>query len=77
MRRRLHALRSAMAPAGLDRPQTSPIAGESLDFAPVHLPPGSLRETASVAEENACAGAGDWQLTRVAADGGGGAVGGV
>ena len=84
MRRRLRALRLAIAPTGAlahtaqdpflqASPTTAhPTRGAAPGLAPVSLPPGSLRETASVAEENACAGARDWQLTRVAADGGGG-----
>ena len=71
MRRRLRALRCAIAPTGAAR-ATPTTPHPTPDLPPVHLPPGSLRETASVAEENACAGARDWQLTRVAADGGGG-----
>eukprot|EP01045_Picozoa_sp_COSAG04_P045335 COSAG04_NODE_15839_length_518_cov_14.276850_2_plen_81_part_00 len=69
MRRRLRALRLAIAPTGPRAPggataqdpglQASPTANHPTapGLAPVSLPPGSLRETASVAEENACAGA--------------------
>ena len=76
MRRRLRALRLAIAPTAQDPGlQASPTTNHPTapGLAPVSLPPGPpLRETASVAEENACAGARDGQLTRVAADGGGG-----